>query len=330
MRDVHTDTVLIVIVNYKTAGLTIECLHSLLLERESVEFKVTVIDNDSQDGSYDTLLSAVDAQGWAQWVTVVQAEVNGGFSYGNNLAIRNFLAREFPPEYIYLLNPDTVVRKGAISSLVSFLDSHSAAGMVGSRLEDLDGAPQGSSFRFHTWLTELDRGFRWGFISKILNLQDANQAPNRATKTDWVAGASMLIRTDVFRQVGLLDESYFMYYEEMDFCLQAARCGWECWYEPNSRVVHYVGQSSGVTDTSVKAKRRPAYWFDSRRRFFVKNYGVLRACLADFAWLTGFSAWVVRNLIQKKTHNNPPHFLYDSLMNSVFVKGVGILPAKNK
>jgi N-acetylglucosaminyl-diphospho-decaprenol L-rhamnosyltransferase len=142
-------------------------------------------------------------------------------------------------------------------------------------------------------------------------------------QVDWVAGASMIVRRQVFETAGLMDEKYFLYFEEVDFCIAAKNAGWTCWYVPESRVVHYVGQSSGVTDTKRKAKRRPAYWFDSRRRFFVKNYGWSYAVLTEIAWASGFALWRVRQVIQQKPDDDPPNMLGDFILNSVLLKGGG-------
>jgi GT2 family glycosyltransferase len=136
---------------------------------------------------------------------------------------------------------------------------------------------------------------------------------------DWVAGASMIVRREVFEKVGLMDEKYFMYFEEVDFCLQAKRAGWQCWYVPASRVVHLVGAVSQVSDSRKHRKRRPAYWFESRRRYFLKNHGWLYAALADLAFLIGFALWRVRRFVQQKDDPDPPKLLTDSIAHSVFV-----------
>lgn len=321
----------IVIVNYRTAALTLACLDSLNSVSSHYKFSVIVIDNNSHDDSYEYLCKVIGQRNWHSWVKIIASDINGGFSHGNNIAIKQFLAIDNPPEFICLLNPDTYIHTGAMDTLINFLVGNPQVGIAGSRLEDPDGTGQMSSFKFHDWITELDRGFNLGVLTKILKpWLGEERIPENNTQTDWVAGASMMIRTSVFNDIGLLDESYFMYYEEMDFCLQAARANWQCWYVPASRVVHYVGQSSGVTDKKLKAKRRPQYWFNSRRRYFLKNYGIVRACIADIARLTGLSVWRLRNIFQKKSHNFPPYFWYDSLNNSVFIKGARLSPTKNK
>jgi N-acetylglucosaminyl-diphospho-decaprenol L-rhamnosyltransferase len=249
-------------------------------------------------------------------------DCNGGYAFGNNAPIRAALESLAAPSYFLLLNPDTIVRPGALQALVDFMNSHPDVGIAGSRLEDPDGTPQRSAFRFHTVLSELDDGLRLGIVSKLLeNWSVAPLVPEQACQTDWVAGASMIVRRQVFEQVGLMDEGYFMYYEETDFCLQAKKAGWSCWYVPQSRVIHLVGQSSGVTDTKRPPKRRPQYVFDSRRRYFLKNYGWLNAALADLVWTLGFVSWRLRRVVQGKPDNDPPQLLGDFLRNSVLFKG---------
>ncbi|PCJ30698.1 MAG: glycosyl transferase family 2 [Gammaproteobacteria bacterium] len=308
----------VVIVNYKTAELTVECIRSLSHERGLNSFKVIVVDNDSQDNSYEKIAAAILAEQWEKWVQVESSGRNGGFSFGNNIAIKQFMKDENSPGFIYLLNPDTVVRPQAISQLVLFLNDNSSVGIVGSRIEDANQIPLHSSFKFHSWITELDRGFSLGILTKMLRPWISSESiSSGAEKTDWVSGASMMIRSSVFDDVGLLDESYFMYYEETDFCFNAALKGWECWYVPSSRIVHFVGQSSGINNTKMK-KRMPSFWFDSRRRFFLKNYGIFHAVLADLTWFTGLASWKLRNVIQKKRDYYPPFFLRDGVENSFF------------
>ncbi|ACK73640.1 glycosyl transferase family 2 [Gloeothece citriformis PCC 7424] len=313
---------LVVIVNYRTPKLTIDCLHSLVEEIKILpNTKVVVVDNYSGDNSAEQIRAEINTQQWQDWVSFIAAERNGGYAYGNNLGIRPALESDNKPDYVLLLNPDTVVRPKALKVLVDFMEAHPQVGIAGSRLEDPDGTPQHSAFRFHSIWSELDCALRFGPISKLLQSKIIAPPVSDVTcQTDWVAGASMIIRREVFDSVSLLDEEYFMYYEEVDFCLQANRAGWSCWYVPESRVVHLVGQSSGVTVTKVRPKRRPKYWFDSRKRFFIKNYGFIYAVLADLFWMTGFSLWTIRRSIQNKIDNDPPYLLQDFFSNSVIFK----------
>jgi N-acetylglucosaminyl-diphospho-decaprenol L-rhamnosyltransferase len=314
---------LIVIVNYKSADLTIDCLRSLEAEIKTIpDAHVIVTDNQSLDDSVAKLSSAVQDNHWTSWATIQPLGKNGGFAYGNNAAIAPLLAASNKPDFILLLNPDTIVRPGAITAILDFMQQNPKAGIAGSRLEDPDGTPQISAFRFHSIAGEFERGMRLGLVTKLLkNKMIAPPVTNETMQCDWVAGASMLVRREVFEQVGLMDEKYFMYFEEVDFCLAAKRAGWSCWYVPASRVVHLVGAVSQMSDSRKHRKRRPAYWFESRRRFFVKNYGWTYAALADLAYLLAYSMWRIRRMVQRKKDTDPPKLLLDSVAHSVFVRG---------
>jgi GT2 family glycosyltransferase len=313
---------LIVIVNFRTAGLTIDCLRSLEPEVAARPgTRVIVTDNCSGDHSLAQLQEAITNSGWQSWVELRPLERNGGFAYGNNEAVRAALNGRSPPEFFLLLNPDTVVRPGALDPLVDLLRQNPQVGIIGSRLEDPDGTVQRSAFRFPSLLGELEDALRLGLATKVL--QRWRVAPPAASvrhATDWVAGASMLVRREVFERIGLLDEAFFMYYEEVDFCRRAGLAGWSCWYEPASRVVHLVGQASGVTDRKQR-RRRPAYWFESRRRYFQKHHGMVYTALADVAWAGGYFLWRCRRFVQRKEDRDPPHLLSDFVRQSTLVRG---------
>jgi hypothetical protein len=305
---------LIVIVNYRTAQLTIDCLRSLAPEVPSLPAgtRVVVTDNASGDDSVERLGAAVRDHGWEPWVTLMPLPRNGGFAWGNNEAIRPALASQEPPDFVLLLNPDTLVRPGAVGALLEFMEAHPKVGIAGSRLEDPDGTVQRSAFRFPGVLSELETGVRLSVVSMALRrFVVAPPPPARACKVDWVAGASMIIRRAVFDAVGLLDEKYFMYFEEVDFCRRAGRAGWRCWYVPESRVVHLVGQASGVTDEKKPKKRRPAYWFESRRRYFLLHRGRVGTFLADTLWVTGHALYKATEVARKNKANDPEGLLGD-------------------
>ena len=316
-------SLLIVIVNYATAELTIDCLASVEQELASLSnTRVVVTDNLSPDDSAEQIAEAIKKNKLSRWCELMRLERNGGFAYGNNAAIRPALAGENSPEFVLLLNPDTVVRPGGIVELMRYMAEHPHVGIAGSRLEDPDGTPQRSAFRFPTVLSELEGTTRFGPVSRLLKRHAvAPPHSDEPVPADWVAGASMMIRSGVFEQVGLLDDDYFMYYEEVDFCIRAHRAGWPCWYVPASRVVHLVGQASGVTDTKRPRKRRPAYWFESRRRYFQRHMGPWRATFADVMWATGHAMWRLRRAIQRKPDNDPPKLLTDFVRHSICRRG---------
>jgi N-acetylglucosaminyl-diphospho-decaprenol L-rhamnosyltransferase len=323
MSGPNSDRLLIVIVNYRTAGLVLDCLRSLEAEIGTVAAgaRVAVVDNASGDGSVERLAAAIAEHGWGSWATLLPLEHNGGYAAGNNAAIRPALQAADPPRYVWLLNPDTVVRPGALTALIDFLDSRPEVGLAGSRMEHPDGTPQRSAFRFPTVLGEFESAVRMGLVSRLLaRWMIAPPVPEGPCPADWVAGASMLIRLEVFEAIGLLDEDYFMYYEEVDFCLRAHRAGWPCWYVPASRVVHLVGQSSGVTNPGAR-RRRPAYWFQARRRYFLRHLGAARTMLANLAWASGFALHRLRQTLLRRPDNDPERLLRDFIAHNFLRPG---------
>ncbi len=301
------------IVNYKSADLTVECLRSLEAEVAGHPgAAVAVVENASGPDQADRIARAIADGGWGSWASLVVADRNGGFASGNNVALVPALRGPDPPRLVWLLNPDTVVRPGALGALVGFLERRADVGLAGSRLEDPDGTPQRSAFRFPSILGELEGGLRFGPASRLLDRHvAAPPVSDVECPVDWVAGASLMVRREVFDAIGLLDDGYFMYFEEVDFCLRARRAGFPCWYVPGSRVVHLVGQSSGVTAASEKRRRRPRYWFEARRRYFRSNHGRAKSFAADLTHALAYSTYRVRRVVQRKPDQDPHLMLWD-------------------
>lgn len=312
----------VVVVNYRTPALAVACLRSLEPELAGVRGgSVVVVDNHAGDGSPERIAAAIAGEGWGAWATLLALPDNRGFSAGNNAALRALLASDDPPGWFLLLNPDTVVRPGALRALLDGAARHPRAGIVGSRLEEPDGSPRPAAFRFHSILTEIEGALRFGPVSRLLSRWAlVMPEPREACRADWVSGASMLVRREVLEEIGLLDEGYFLYFEEVDLCLRAARAGWECWHEPGSRVVHLERRSTGI-DPGNRLRRLPAYVLESRRRYFVKNHGVAYAALADAAWMAGHLAWSLRMRLQSRPDRGEPGLLRDFLRHSVLVRG---------
>jgi N-acetylglucosaminyl-diphospho-decaprenol L-rhamnosyltransferase len=310
----------VVVVNTREADLTLGCLETLDAEmRQLPGLRVYVADNNSGDGSEERIRAKMDALGWGERGKVVQVGRNGGFAVGNNAAIRAGLAMAPQPDYVFLLNPDTLVEPGAIKALVDFMEAHPRVGLTGSRMLYPDGRVQLSSFRFHSVLSELEGGMRLGLMSRLLKRWSVVvPLPDEPMQVDWVGGAAMMVRRKVLEDIGLLDERYFVYYEETDYCLRAKRAGWSSWYVPASRIVHLEGQNTGVSDRKKAPKRRPRYWFESRRHYFVSNHGWVTALLADMAWAMGFATFRIRQFIQRKPQQDPPHFLWDFVRFNFF------------
>jgi GT2 family glycosyltransferase len=319
---------LVVITNYRVAHLTIDCLRSIAdTIGPSPGVRVAVCENGTGDESAERIERAIAENGWGSWCTLAVLSTNLGFTGGNNSLIRPALHSADPPDYILLLNADTIVRPNAFGALVDFMDRHPRIGIAGSRLEDPDGTAQRSAFRFPSPLSEFEGHLKLGLVSWLLSRWVvAPPAPGEACETDWVAGASMIIRREVFHDIGLLDEGYFTYFEDVDFCFNARKAGWPTWYVPASRVMHLVGQSTGIT--SKRPKRYPPYSFEARRRYFLKNYGPFQAALADIGEILGLGLWRLRVLFGKPD-STAPYLLRDCLTHSVFLTGFRLKNVQN-
>jgi hypothetical protein len=305
----------IAIVNYRTADLVIDCLHSLSAQvNELANVRVDVIDNNSNDGSATKLKTAIEKEGWS-WAHVMPLDTNGGFAYGNNASMKIAMASFKPVDYFMLLNPDTIAMPDAIKSLIEFMNSHPSVGIAGSQLEDANGRVDSSAHTFPSPLSELEGSARLGILSRLLRRHVVTPPPKTiAHQCDWVSGASMIIRRQVIDNIGLMDENYFLYFEEVDFCLRAHQAGWQCWHVPDSRVIHLEGASTGIR---TLAKRRAGYWYDSRRRFFFKHYGVTGLITADTLWATGRCSFLLRRFLHLAARHNPDAdpkwFMFDLL-----------------
>lgn len=316
----------IVIVTYKSAQLTIDCLRSILADRSTAGLRIRAIVVDNASGDLPAIADAIARNQWSSWVTCVLAPTNGGFAYGNNLGILHACA-ETTPAYIYLLNPDTQIRDGAIGTLIEFLETNGEVGIAGSSFENLDGSEWMIAFRFPSLLSELNGGLGVGLVTRLLQRW---VVPRQMTKspqpTDWICGASMMLRPSVIQATGGLDENYFLYFEETDFCRRAIRAGFPTWYVPDSKVMHIMGQSTQVTDERLGKRRLPPYWFESRRRYFAVTYGVKHAVAIDIVALLANTVGWLKRLLLGRQKDSVPYFIRDLARHSVLWKQNRLFP----
>ena len=161
---------LVVIVNYRVAQLTIDCLHSLAAEVGSnSQIHVAVCENGTGDDSGERIQKTIDENGWTSWCTLTTIYPNLGFTGGNNAILKPAMQSADPPEYVLLLNSDTIVRPNAFAALIEFMDQHPKVGIAGSRLEDPDGTPQASAFRFQSPMSEFDGSLKFGLVTRLFN-----------------------------------------------------------------------------------------------------------------------------------------------------------------
>ncbi len=281
--------ILISIINYRTCDLTIQCIQSVLDDLTGIDGQVVVVDNASGDGSADQIESWINASRQTSKVQLIRSEINSGFSGGHNQGIAAGMA-----EYYLILNSDAVIRPGFIAEILNTADQKSGVGLIAPRIEYDDGECQVSCFRFHTPFSELIRGARSGPVSRILKkFVVALDMPPAPEDIEWASFACILLRGDMIRAVGPMDEGYFLYFEDVEYCWRARKAGWGIVYAPQAVAVHFRGGSGPVKALASARKRLPGYFYASRSRMFCQFYGHLGLLIANLCWISGRGfAWL--------------------------------------
>lgn len=279
----------VLIVSWNVRDYVRRCLASLAAGAGELSYEVILVDN----ASHDDTVAAVRTQFPA--VQVIANRTNRGFTAANNQALA--VARG---EFLFLLNPDTEVQPGAIAELHRFLVAHPDVGIVGPRLLYPDGSLQSSRRRFPTLVTLFTESTviqeYWPGLAVFRRYTLADRPADEPQLVDWVVGAAMLVRRQVYEQIGGLDEGFFMYAEEIDWCWRAQAAGWKVAYDPAAVVIHHEARSS----EQVVAARLITF-FRSRVRYARKYYGprwaeVLRLWLLTtlaWQWLREAGKWLV-------------------------------------
>ncbi len=301
-------SLLTILLNYKTTEMTLRAAKALLKAMDGIRGEVIIVDNDSQDGSFEAISKEVAEQGWDQGgrVRVIQSGRNGGYGAGNNVGIRAGLSNGERPDYVYILNSDAFPAENAISKLLTHLQTHPEAGFAGSYICGETGQPDQTCFRFPSIASEFEGAIKLGLVSRMLSNKIVPiPIPAETQPVGWLAGASLMMRDRVLSEIGLFDETFFLYFEETDLCRRAALAGYRTDFVRDSEVMHIGSASTGMKTW----KRVPGYWFDSRLHYFVKNHGPVYAAGATIAHLLGgFLNWL-RCLITRKPRGVSPYFL---------------------
>ena len=309
-------TILTIILNYRTPELALKSATAAMREMQGVRGEIVLVDNNSQDDSFEMMAKAVDDPKWNPQgrVRLIQSGHNGGFGSGNNVGMNAELSSGERPDFYFLLNPDAFPEAGAIARLRDFMVTFPGAGIAGSYVCGVDGQPHQTSFRFPTAAGEFEGAARTGFITRMLN--DAViplPMPKATIQVDWVAGASMMLRRRMLDQIGLFDETFFLYFEETELCHRAAQAGWRTHYVPSSEVVHIGSASTGMKTW----RRTPQYWFDSRLYYYTKTNSGYYAIKATIARIFGSLIWRLRRLSLAQPQGDPPMFLRDLIGHSI-------------
>ncbi len=276
-------TVTISIINYRTPDLTLACLRSVLDDMDGVAGQVVIVDNASGDGSAERIAAWIDAQPEDLPVRLVRSPTNSGFSGGHNQGMA-----AAPADYYLVLNSDAVLRPGFLSAILAAAEAHPDAGLIAPRIETDDGEAQVSCFRFHSPWSELIRGAASGPLTRLLRRHVvALDPPADPGDIEWASFACILLRDRMVRAIGPMDEGYFLYFEDAEYCLRAARAGWRVQQAPQAVMVHFRGGSGPVKALAQVRKRLPGYYYASRTRFFRQAHGPAGPLAANLMWHLG-------------------------------------------
>lgn len=285
----------VVIVNYNGGRFLQECLTAVRRHLAGLPHEVVLVDNASADDSLDVVRREFP------WVRLVAQGRNLGFAAAVNRGLAASCGR-----YVLWLNPDAVLLDEGIKTLVAYLDEHPTVGIVGPQLVDPDGRIQQSARAFpsYLWPVAHRRSIWTRFLprnpySRRYLRSDAD--PTRVQEVDWVSGACLLHRRRVADAIGGLDERFFMYCEDVDFCLRARQHGWVVHYHPGARVLHRIGGSTETAERAMLVERHRSLW-----RYYLKHFPRRRA-IDPIAWAViwgrcGFAvaAWALRTSIKAR------------------------------
>jgi N-acetylglucosaminyl-diphospho-decaprenol L-rhamnosyltransferase len=286
------------ILNYRTPGLTIDCLRSLAFERVSCpSFDVILIDNASGDDSVPRIREAIDAEGWASWVRFLPLDKNLGFAGGNNHSLRLRLDEPDCPPFQLLLNSDTIVHPGCLATSLAWMREHTDCGAFSCMLRNKDGSVQNVCRKFPRPDRETvralglpyvaPRAFAWADLEDM----DWDREAARDREVEWIGGAFMLLRSDAIRSAGVMDETFFFYGEDTEWCYRLRRHGWKICFDPRASITHFGGASSDSTRMLDK-RREILIW---KARFLVQRrcYGSLSALWIRAVYIYAFAMRVL-------------------------------------
>jgi N-acetylglucosaminyl-diphospho-decaprenol L-rhamnosyltransferase len=260
--------VAVVIVNYATPELTMRSVAALAGERGALpKLQVIVVDGGSPDQSATLLGRQLDAEDYRGWVSFLPLALNGGFGWANNQAILRLALESRPPQFIHLLNPDTEVTQGAVAALVDELLTRPDCAVAGSQLLNPDETFAASAFRFPSLGLEFVGAAQSEKLGRLLGLRPAVVESSQSGEVDWVTGASFMVRVSALQESGLFDDGFFLYFEEVELMRRLSRFGWSVRHVPTSRVIHFEGASTGLGAATAE-RPYPAFWYQSRKRYF--------------------------------------------------------------
>lgn len=300
----------VVIVNYNTKDLLLQTLESVYRHAGNVQLEVFVVDNASTDGSDLAVASQYPS------VKLVRNEVNRGFAFANNQAMRETSGR-----FVLLLNSDTIVQENTFRIMIDYMKKNVKVGAAGCKIIQPDGTldlacrrsfPTPSNALYQA--LKLDKLFPKSPRFAAYNMTYLDE--DEAHPVDSLVGAFMMVRREVIEEVGMLDEQFFMYGEDLDWCYRIKKTGWEIWYYPKTFIIHYKGASS------QKKKWRMIYEFHRAmilyyQKHYAENSNAVLNAMVYLGILTRYLLALTGNLLKKRGKQDDP-FLSNSSQSNTY------------
>ncbi len=298
-QDMPSPQISVSIINYRTAEMTLDCVRSVLqaaAEVPDLRIHTYVVDNASGDGSADRIADWIATAQVSAQVSLIRSSTNSGFSGGHNQGIQASQS-----DFVLVLNSDALLRPGFFTPLWAAVQAHPEAGRFVPRLQEADGAAQISCFRWHTPFSELIRGAQSGPITRAFDRWNVPLSLDPdPDDIDWVSFACVLLRREMIDAIGPMDEGYFLYFEDCEYNLRAARAGWGAVLVPEAQAAHVGGGSGTLVASQITRARLPEYYWRSRSRFFYQAHGRLGLLAANLCWTVGWGMARLRHVIRRR------------------------------
>lgn len=307
--------VAIITVTFNSSDFIQDYLEALTPLLSNSYYKLIIVDNASVDNTCELIKQHIDKHHLKSTIDLIALNDNIGFGNGCNKGAEQ--AKAYKPSHLWFLNPDTKVFENTGETLLNHFTENPSADFVGSTLVNKDNIPRPGAFRFPSLVNVILAEIKLGILDKLFH-KHTTAAPiaTQAYEADWLTGASFMVKADCFYQLKGFDPFYFLYFEEVDLFYRAKQAGFSVWASPDSRVFHISGASTGINNHKKAIQRRPAYWYESRRYYYMSNFGAVYFTLLDSLQISCHLIWRLRAWIQKKEDDTPPYFIRDILRHS--------------
>ena len=272
----------VIIVTYNSAQVIIPCIDSIINNSQGADIEILIVDNGSTDDTCKIL-----KQNYTD-ITIISGHGNIGFAAGNNLGLQAAQGRHF-----FVLNPDTEISSGALSTLKDYADSHPKVGMIAPRVVNPDGTLQHSTFRF----PDLLQAF-YGFFEKLMPIDSTRNGRylpeeyGKERSVEHILGAAIFVQRKLWEKIGGMDDNYKLYFEETDWCYRARKQNWGLHYLPSATIMH-----RGAHSTSSSPERNSVLFAQSQARFYRINLGMFSYIMLKLIALIGIEYWLSRSIL---------------------------------